>query len=307
MRMKHSRLSSISFLIILSVLAMNSVDAQYTLLYPHKIPNYIEAPDKESESMYGEIAIISNVSIPRYQFFSAFGDGEKPCVVICPGGGYGILAAAHEGIDVAKYFNSIGVHALVLKYRIPSDEHQTNKMFVPLQDVQQAMYLVRKNAKKWQVDANKVGVMGFSAGGHLASTLATHYDERKIVRGKSISFRPDFQLLIYPVISFGSFGHKGSRDNLLSPDTTASNIAYFSSELHVDKNTPPAFLVHAKDDDAVPIENSLVFSSKLKEYGVEATLITYEHGGHGFGMNNSTSDVKWTDALFLWFKKQGIL
>lgn len=307
MRMKHSRLSSISFLIILSVLAMNSVDAQYTLLYPHKIPNYIEAPDKESESMYGEIAIISNVSIPRYQFFSAVGDGEKPCVVICPGGGYGILAAAHEGIDVAKYFNSIGVHALVLKYRIPSDEHQTNKMFVPLQDVQQAMYLVRKNAKKWQVDANKVGVMGFSAGGHLASTLATHYDERKIVRGKSISFRPDFQLLIYPVISFGSFGHKGSRDNLLSPDTTASNIAYFSNELHVDKNTPPAFLVHAKDDDAVPIENSLVFSSKLKEYGVEATLITYEHGGHGFGMNNSTSDVKWTDALFLWFKKQGIL
>ena len=307
MRMKHSRLSSISFLIILSVLAMNSVDAQYTLLYPHKIPNYIEAPDKESESMYGEIAIISNVSIPRYQFFSAVGDGEKPCVVICPGGGYGILAAAHGGIDVAKYFNSIGVHALVLKYRIPSDEHQTNKMFVPLQDVQQAMYLVRKNAKKWQVDANKVGVMGFSAGGHLASTLATHYDERKIVRGKSISFRPDFQLLIYPVISFGSFGHKGSRDNLLSPDTTASNIAYFSNELHVDKNTPPAFLVHAKDDDAVPIENSLIFSSKLKEYGVEATLITYEHGGHGFGMNNSTSDVKWTDALFLWFKKQGIL
>jgi len=289
------------------LLAMNSVDAQYTLLYPHKIPNYIETPDKESESMYGEMLIVSNVSIPRYQFFSAGGNAQKPCVVICPGGGYGILAAAHEGTDVAKYFNSIGVHALVLKYRIPSDEHQTNKMFVPLQDVQQAMYLVRSNAKKWHVDPSKVGVMGFSAGGHLASTLATHYDDRKIVRKKSISFRPDFQLLIYPVISFGSFGHKGSRDNLLSPDTSASNITYFSNELHVDKNTPPAFLVHAKDDDAVPIENSLVFSYKLKENGVESTVITYEHGGHGFGMNNKTSSEKWTDALFLWFKKQGIL
>ena len=305
--MKHSRLFPILFLITSSLLAMDSVNAQYKPLYVHKIPNYIETPDTESESMYGEMLIVSNVSIPRYQFFSAGGDGQKPCVVICPGGGYGILAAAHEGTDVAKYFNSIGVHALVLKYRIPSDEHQTNKMFVPLQDVQQAMYLVRSNAKKWHVDANKVGVMGFSAGGHLASTLATHYDDRKIVRKKSISFRPDFQLLIYPVISFGSFGHKGSRDNLLSPDTTALNIAYFSNELHVDKNTPPAFLVHAKDDDAVPIENSIVFSSKLKESGVEATVITYENGGHGFGMNNKTSSEKWTDALFLWFKKQGIL
>ena len=305
--MKHSRLFPILFLITSSLLAMDSVNAQYKPLYVHKIPNYIETPDTESESMYGEMLIVSNVSIPRYQFFSAGGDGQKPCVVICPGGGYGILAAAHEGTDVAKYFNSIGVHALVLKYRIPSDEHQTNKRFVPLQDVQQAMYLVRSNAKKWHVDANKVGVMGFSAGGHLASTLATHYDDRKIVRKKSISFRPDFQLLIYPVISFGSFGHKGSRDNLLSPDTTASNIAYFSNELHVDKNTPPAFLVHAKDDDAVPIENSIVFSSKLKESGVEATVITYEKGGHGFGMNNKTSSEKWTDALFLWFKKQGIL
>ena len=175
--MRYSRLFSILFLITSSLLAMDSVSAQYKSLYSQKIPNYIETPDTESESMYGEMLIVSNVSIPRYQFFSAGGDGQKPCVVICPGGGYGILAAAHEGTDVARYFNSIGVHALVLKYRIPSDEHQTNKMFVPLQDVQQAMYLVRSKAKKWHVDANKVGVMGFCMGGALTIGAAVHVPE----------------------------------------------------------------------------------------------------------------------------------
>lgn len=292
--------------IILSGMFINSASAQYLPLYK-KVPNFIEAPNKEDTATTGGIMRISKVSVPGYQFFSAGNDGMKPCVVICPGGGYGILAASHEGTDVAKYFNSIGVHALVLKYRIPSAANQQQKEWAPLQDAQQAMHLVRKNAKNWNVDPTKVGIMGFSAGGHLASTLATHYDDRKIKAKSSISFRPDFQILIYPVISFGKFAHKGSRNNLLSPDTTAEKIAYFSNELHVNKQSPPAFLVHAKDDKAVPVDNSLIYAHQLKDNGVEAEVFLYEAGGHGFGMKNSTSAAKWTDSLKSWFVKNSIL
>ena len=156
--------------------------AQYSPLYK-KIPNYIDAPDTETSATDGVLRI-SNVSIPGYQFFSAGGNDAKPCVVICPGGGYRILAASHEGTDVATYFNSIGVHALVLKYRIPSDEHQPDKKFAPLQDAQRAIQLVRENAKEWNVNPDKVGIMGFSAGGHLASSLAVHYDDVKIKENK---------------------------------------------------------------------------------------------------------------------------
>ena len=294
-------------LILLNLIVIET-SAQYVNLYDRKIPNFIEAINDESEVINNGILIISKVSIPTYQFFSAgTGDGIKPCVVICPGGGYGILAASHEGTDVAKYFNSIGIHAVVLKYRIPSSTHQKEKMLAPLQDAQRAIYLVRKNAKKWGVDPGKVGVMGFSAGGHLASTLGVHYDDPKIKIKRSISLRPDFQLLIYPVISFSEFGHMGSRNNLLGPDTTAQNISYFSNELHVNSNTPPAFLVHAKDDGAVPVKNSTVYSQKLKENGVEAEVFLYEEGGHGFGMNNTTSALKWTDSMKAWFYKIGVL
>ena len=292
--------------IILSGMFINSASAQYLPLYK-KIPNFIQAPNNEVETTTGGILRISKVSVPGYQFFSAGSDGTKPCVVICPGGGYGILAASHEGTDVAKYFNSIGVHALVLKYRIPSAENQQQKEWAPLQDAQQAIHLVRQNAKKWNVDPAKVGIMGFSAGGHLASSLATHYDDRKIKAKSSISFRPDFQILIYPVISFGKFAHKGSRNNLLSPDTTAEKIAYFSNELHINKQSPPAFLVHAKDDKAVPVENSIIYAQQLNDNGVEAEVFLYEAGGHGFGMKNSTSAAKWTDSLKSWLEKNSIL
>ena len=292
--------------IILSGMFINSASAQYLPLYK-KIPNFIKAPNKEDTATTGGIMRISKVSVPGYQFFSAGNDGMKPCVVICPGGGYGILAASHEGTDVAKYFNSIGVHAFVLKYRIPSAANQQQKEWAPLQDAQQAMHLVRQNAKKWNVDPAKVGIMGFSAGGHLASTLATHYDDRKIKAKSSISFRPDFQILLYPVISFEKFAHKGSRNNLLSPDTTAEKIAYFSNELHVNKQSPPAFLVHAKDDKAVPVENSLIYAQQLKDNDVEAEVFLYEAGGHGFGLKNSTSAAKWTDSLKSWLEKNAIL
>lgn len=273
-----------------------------------KIPNFIDAANEESEAVTGGILRISKVSVPGYAFFSAGDNGtKKPCVIICPGGGYGILAAQHEGTDVAKFFNSIGVHAVVLKYRIPSAKHQQHKEIAPLQDAQQAIYLVRQNAKKWGVDPGKIGIMGFSAGGHLASSLGVHYNDPKLNFKGKISLRPDFQVLIYPVISFSSYAHLGSRNNLLSPDTTANLINYYSNELQVNAQTPPAFLVHAKDDKAVPIENSQIYLSQLQKYGVAGELYVYEKGGHGFGMNNKTSDVKWTELLTKWMQQMKII
>lgn len=281
------------------------VNAQYNPLYK-KIPNYIDAPDEESSAVDGVLRI-SNVSIPGYIFFSAGTDVLKPCVVICPGGGYRILASEHEGTDVAKYFNSIGMHALVLKYRIPSDEHQADKKIAPLQDAQRAVQLVREHAKDWKVDPNKVGIMGFSAGGHLASSLAVHYDDIKIKENSKLSVRPDFQILGYPVISFSKFSHVGSRKNLLGKDSTESMMNYFSNEMHVNSNTPIAFLVHAKDDKVVPIENSHVYVDALKSNGVEAELFVYETGGHGFGMINKTSPESWINAMKAWLQKNKII
>ena len=302
--MQHTFLATISLALMISI----SATAQYEPLYKKKVPNFIEAANEESEAVTGGILRISKVSIPGYAFFSAGEDGtKKPCVIICPGGGYGILAAQHEGPDVAKFFNGIGVHAVVLKYRIPSAKHQEHKEIAPLQDAQQAIYLVRKNAKKWGIDPAKIGIMGFSAGGHLASSLGVHYNDPKLNFKGKISLRPDFQVLIYPVISFGKYAHLGSRNNLLSPDTTASLINYYSNELQVNAQTPPAFLVHAKDDKAVPIENSQVYLSALKEHGVPGELYVYEKGSHGFGMNNKTSDVKWTELLKKWMQQMKII
>jgi len=297
------------FLIVIFLMSTLNTMAQYKPLYKRMIPNYIDAENEESEATTGGILRISKVSIPGYAFFPAGDDKTpRPCVIICPGGGYGILAAQHEGTDVAKFFNSIGVHAVVLKYRIPSSKHQYHKELAPLQDAQQAIYMVRRNAKKWHVDASKIGIMGFSAGGHLASSLAVHYDDPKtsLFRGKT-SLRPDFQVLIYPVISFGKYAHLGSRNNLLSPDTTAKLIDYYSSHLQVNAQTPPAFLVHAQDDKAVPIENSLQYQEALKKNGVSAELVVYEKGGHGFGLVNKTSDRKWTDDLVKWMRAEKII
>ena len=286
---------------------VGNVRAQYKPLYDGAIPNYIQSENKESEATSGGILRFSKVSIPAYQFYQANTNSDAACVIICPGGGYGILASGHEGTDVANFFNSIGVHALVLKYRIPSDEHQIDKKIAPLQDAQRAIYLVRQHAIDWGVDPSKVGIMGFSAGGHLAASLATHYDDRKIEADKSISFRPDFQILGYPVISFGKISHGGSINNLLGKDTTTEQIEYYSNELHVNKKSPPAFMVHAKDDGAVSIKNSIQYHERLISSGVESTIFIYEEGGHGFGMNNTTSDMQWTDALKIWMKKIGVV
>lgn len=262
--------------------------------------NYIEDTDHGADG----IDRVSKVSIPTLTVFPA--DKEKAngtAVIICPGGGYGILAINHEGYDVAKRFNQIGITAFVLKYRLPSDEIMVDKTHALLQDVQQAIYLIRKNAKKYNVKPKKIGIMGFSAGGHLASTLLTHYDDVKIDNPEKINLKPDFAALIYPVISFEQSVHTGTMKNLLGANAADSLKHYFSADENITKETAPTFLVHAKDDKSVPVENSILLNKALIKNNVKSEIYLYENGGHGFGLKNKTSDVDWFNLLAIWLKK----
>ena len=289
-------------------MSISAFGQDFLPLYDGAIPNYIPGPDSSKSVVSGGILRISNVSIPKYKFFKASNaKTNAPCVVICPGGGYTILAASHEGTDLAEKFNQLGIHALVLHYRIPNAKSQINKSIAPLQDVQQAIRLVRKNAKTWGIDITKVGVMGFSAGGHLAASASTHFTADLTEIKDGISLRPDFQILIYPVITMKEFGHQGSKNNLIGAKAKADTVDYFSNELQVNSKTPPAFLVHASDDGAVPVKNSLVYAEALAYHNVLVSLHVYPKGGHGFGMNNKTTSENWFDRLKTWLLDQSIL
>ena len=297
--------------ILIALLFSSSAMAQeFTPLYSHGIPNYKEVVNKQSAAKGADgIERISKVSVPTYRFFPASnGKGPKTCVVICPGGGYRILASSHEGYDIAAKFNEIGVSAFVLYYRLPEDSAQVEKKYAPLQDAQAALALVRENATKWNVDRNKVGIMGFSAGGHLAATASTHFtkDYTGILPGANV--RPDFSILMYPVISVRSFGHSGSSQNLLGKNPSEEDLHLFSNEEQVTPQTPKAFIVHAADDNAVPLKNSLLYTEKLTANKVPVDLHVYAKGGHGFGLNNkTTSGDLWFDRLISWMKANQLL
>ncbi len=296
----------ITFFISILMLS-NTVNAQYQSLYS-TTPNQIVVANEEKEDIYNGITIVSKVTEPAYQYFRVKGDDiKRPCVIIYPGGGYFILASGHEGVDVAKFFNSIGVNAMVVKYRIPNDKAQVDKSIAPLQDAQQAMLLARTNAADWGIDANKIGILGFSAGGHLAASLSSHYADIKIDNPLNISLRPNFQILIYPVITMNDFGHAGSKENLIGKNPTDAQVQYYSNELNVDSQTPPAFIVHAKNDDAVPVQNAYEYDKALKANKVASTLYLFEKGGHGFGMINPTSTVQWTTPLTEWLRERKII
>ena len=178
----------------------------------------------------------------------------------------------------------------------------------PLQDAQQAIRIVRQRASEWNVKPNRIGVMGFSAGGHLASTAGTHFNNAVIENPGNVSLRPDFLILIYPVISFqDSIAHIGSRDQLIGSKPTAEKIKFYSNELQVTKNTPPTFLVHASDDKGVKSENSIVFYQNLIKNKVPAEMHLYQGGGHGFGLNNKTTKDLWMDRCEAWLSMNGWL
>lgn len=273
-------------------------------LYPGEIPNYIAGPNTESAAITGGILRISNVSDPVYTLYLAPENQQvkKPLVIIFPGGGYRILAASHEGSDIARKLNEIGVHAMVVHYRLPDSTRQVEKQFAPLQDAQQAIRVARQSANLWNVDSTKIGVMGFSAGGHLAASAATHFqtDYTKINDGQNL--RPDFQLLIYPVVTFRSYSHQGSVNSLLGKNKSEELLHLFSNEEQVNSTTPRAFIVHAADDGAVPVANALNYASALSNNKVPVDLHIMAKGGHGFGLNNKTTEEYWFDRLATWFK-----
>lgn len=267
-------------------------------LYPGKIPNSTSAANEETTVK----GVVRNVSKPTLSvFLPEEGTANGASVIICPGGGYGVLVIEREGFEVARAFNKMGITAFVLKYRLPSDKTLEDKSIGPLQDAQQAIKTVREGAKEWKLDVSKIGIMGFSAGGHLASTAGTHFSDPLIENKSGTSLRPDFMILIYPVISFlEAQGHMGSRANLIGQSPTEEKIKYFSSELQVQQSTPPTFLTHAGDDTVVPVSNSLMFYEALNKNKIPADLHLYSKGEHGY-LKTPAFDV-WFGQCLNWMK-----
>jgi acetyl esterase/lipase len=232
-------------------------------------------------------------------------DGSEPtaAIVVCPGGGYQ-RRADHEGEPIALWLNSLGISAFVVHYRVAPYKHPN-----PLSDAQRAIRIVRSRAQEWNVDPARVGILGFSAGGHLASSSGTHYDDGQANADDPIereSCRPDLLVLCYPVISFEAFAHSGSRTNLLGDPADPQLVKLLSSESQVTSQTPPTFLWHTADDAAVPVENSLLFASALSRNKVPFELHVYESGRHGLGLGTEVVGVRaWTDACAVWLAKQG--
>jgi acetyl esterase/lipase len=292
------------------LMLMNAVQAQQEMpLYPNGVPNSIAVPNTQKSEMGKDgILRISEVTIPTLTVYAPEkGKANGTSVIICPGGGYWILAASHEGSDVAKEFNKMGVTAFVLKYRIPNEKAQVDRSIAPLQDAQQAIRMVRKDALKYGINPNRIGIMGFSAGGHLAATASTHYMKPVGENADDTKVRPDFSILIYPVISFKEFGHRGSVEQLIGKTPSQDLVELYSNETQITKDTPPVFLVHAGDDMAVPVKNSLSYYEACQKNGVSASLVIYPKGGHGFGMNNKTTKEKWMNNLGYWMEAMGWL
>lgn len=303
--------------------------AQQTIeLYNGEIPNSknIEGVGNLTLNVpnYGEVRIIVvNPSITAYLPDKKLNSGVA--VVICPGGAYFAEATGSEGTALAKRLCDAGIAGIVLNYRLPNPAYFKNKEYVPLQDAQQAMILVRQHAKDWGIDPNKIGIAGSSAGGHLASTAGTHFQTCYVDNPNNFSVRPDFMILSYPVISMAdSLAHFGSRYSLIGPGLQLGGLAAqqenpgkeeqkyrdaqipvnmineFSNELHVSPNTPPTFIIHALDDNTVKIDNSILFIAALQQAGVEVKPFFYTKGGHGFGINNTTAKVQWISECIEW-------
>jgi len=292
------------FFFTLSICVMNVVaNAQKVFpLYNGTVPNNKPCAKQEASPAEGRVQGILQPTLTAY--FPAVKDSLKTVVIVCPGGGYARLAIQHEGYQVAEALNKKGITAFVLKYRNPIDaECFENREIVAFQDAQQAIKMVRDHAIEWDINPEKVGIMGFSAGGHLASTAATHFKTTVIQNIENTNLKPDFAILAYPVISFSdSLAHKGSRDNMLGKNASIEKINLYSNELQITPETPPTFLMHAADDKSVVVQNSLVFYSALLKNKVPAEIHLFQKGGHGFGLNNKLEQVDWLQNVFAWLK-----
>jgi len=297
-------------------------------LYDGDIPNMVgNGPEEVSfDAPFGKVYY--QVATPTLKLFMpAKEKNTGTAVILCPGGSYSALVYGFE-TKTAEILAENGIIGIVLKYRLPDPRFYTNKEIVPLQDVQQALIKVRENASKWGINPEKVGVLGSSAGGHLAATAGTHFEKCYVANPNNTSVRPDFLILNYPVISFAdSLTHYQSRLRLIGeepiPDeifqlmatdgekaekmmaeisVPQDKIFEFSNELHVSSDTPPTFIDHANDDTTVSIQNSILFIAALQQNGVDVDCFFYAHGGHGYLADNLNNKVEWIDACIKWIK-----
>ena len=267
---------------------------------------YKEETKNDKEGVINGISKVSEPALTAFLADSKIANGTA--VVICPGGGYQHLSINKEGYKVAKWLNTLGISAFVLKYRLPSDLIMKDKSIGPLQDAQEAIRIVRRNAEKWKLDPNKIGIIGFSAGGHLASTLSVKCDEKVYTPKDNTSARPDFSILLYPVISMqDGITHKGSKTSLLGENPTVEMTDKYSNEKQVNPTTPKTFIVHATDDKSVPVENSINYYLALKQNKIPVEMHIYENGGHGFGLGVDGTNKTWTKACENWLIANGFI
>lgn len=296
------------FLTLIATLCLcQAVNAQDVIkLWPDKIPFSTGTIGEEELLDRGHIQNIQDPTITVYLPEKNIATGAA--VVICPGGGYRLLAIQHEGHDIARWLNKFGVAGIVVKNRLPTSDNITNKSEVALKDAQRAVRMVRHHAADWGIEKDKIGIMGFSAGGHLASTVGTHYDNGETDASDPIqkeSCRPDFMILMYPVITMTEdFMHKGSRRNLLGENPADEQAHLFSNEKQVTADTPPALLIHSTDDKGVPVANSICFYEALVAHGVPAEFHAFHSGGHGYGLgrDDGTSHNLWAENAEAWLK-----
>lgn len=275
------------YITLFMLLVSSSLLAQKPIvikLWPDGAPNTNGITTAEKPLENGRVTDVTEPTLTIYP-------AHKPngmAIVACPGGGYVRLAMNHEGHDMASWFNGQGITLAVLKYRMPNTHHD-----VPLSDALQAIRIMKEHADEWKID--QVGIMGASAGGHLASTAATHFTEDS---------RPDFQILFYPVVTMKNATHQGSKNHLLGENASQDLVELYSNELQVTPNTPPAFIMHSSDDRSVPVSNSLDYYSALIKNGVSATMHLYPIGGHGWGYNDYfIYKRQWTGELEKWLRE----
>lgn len=301
MKNKHINNFIKAVLIFLGSIGCLQAQNQEMQLWSTEIPGSIKTNDYNE--IYNEnLDQLRKVVNPTLTIFLP----ENPngtSMVICPGGGYAYLAINKEGFKVAEWLNTLGITAFVLKYRLPSDDIMKDKSIGPLQDAQESIRYIKRHAEKWQLNPDKIGIIGFSAGGHVASTLSTHYYDSVYNSADSTSAKPDFTILVYPVISMETeIAHKGSRNKLLGVTPSSELIEHFSNEKQIDSLTPATFLVHAIDDKGVPVENSIRYFLALKKHNVPCEISLYQNGGHGFGLGKTGTSQYWTKSCEEWLR-----
>jgi acetyl esterase/lipase len=296
------------FIIFLTLLFFRVSAQEFIPLWPEgKKPNF--NGKKITDSLFTDR--IWRVGTPgMYAFVVPRQENNGTAILICPGGGYERLSYLYNGFNLAKWYNAIGVNAFVLINRLPHQVDLQQRQLAPLQDAQRAMRLIRANAAQWNIKKDRVGVMGTSAGGHVASTLGTHPEDVSAIKDSldGVSFRPDFMVLLSPVITMGKYAHPGSKKYFIGPDSTAQTIEKYSGELQVSSFTPSAFIVHALNDSTVKVQNSLLFYNALIDKKINASIHIFPQGGHGIRLDdNPGSTDLWMNLLELWLKETGFV